>query len=294
MASLYTHQSESVRRTFILMAGFLVLLIGLGWIFSQALQSPGILYVAVIIALVMNVVGYWHSDKIALALSRARPVTREEQTELYRLIENLSITAGLPAPKVYVIEAQQINAFATGRDKEHAAVAVTTGALARLNKTELEGVLGHELSHIGNRDVLVSTVLVVLAGIIALLSDFFIRSLWWGGRRRDDGEGGLFLILGLAAAIIAPLAATLIRLAVSRQREFLADASGAMLTRYPEGLASALEKIALDQSPLPAAGNATAHLYITNPFKRGHALTKLFMTHPPLEERIQRLREGVQ
>lgn len=293
MVSLYTHQSENIRKTFALMTGFLVLLIGLGWVFSQALQSPAILYFAVILAIIMNVLSYWHSDKITLALSKARAVTREEQTELYRIIENLCITAGLPMPRVYLINAQQINAFATGRDATHAAVAVTVGALSRLDKSELEGVIAHELSHIGNCDILVSTVVVVLAGVVALMSDFFMRSLWWSGGRRDNRDsGGIFLVLGILAAVIAPVAATLIRLAISRQREFLADASGVLLTRYPEGLVSALEKIANDTSPLPSARSGTAHLYISNPFKGGKTLTKLFQTHPPIQERIARLRDG--
>jgi len=294
MANLYTHQGENVRKTIFLMGGFLVFLIGLGWVFAQALQSPGILYFAVMLAVVMNLISYWKSDAIALALSRAKPVTREEQTELYRIVENLSITAGLPLPRIYLIEAYQINAFASGRDAKHATVAVTTGALARLSKTELEGVLAHELSHIGNRDILISTVVVVLGGIIALMSDFFLRSLWFSGGRRDNRNGGgIFLIIGLVAALIAPIAATLIRLAISREREFLADASGAMLTRYPEGLASALEKIGADSSALPGAKSGTAHLYISNPFKSGGTFLKLFQTHPPIEERVQRLRGEV-
>lgn len=291
MASIYTHQSENVRKTFLLMAGFLVFVIALGWIFSRALGNPGILYVAIIVALVMNVTSYWFSDTVAIKLSRARPVNREDAKEYYRVVENLSITAGLPLPKLYVIDAAQINAFATGRDAKHAAVAVSTGALERLTPVELEGVLAHELSHIGNKDMLVSTVVVVLAGVIALMSDFFIRSLWWGGKRDNDKATGALMLLGLVAAILAPIAATLIRLAVSRQREFLADASGAMLTRYPEGLASALEKIAQDTATMPGARSGTAHLYLANPFKGGgRFMVKLFMTHPPIMERIARLR----
>ena len=294
MASLYTHQSENVRKTLGLMAGFLILLIALGWIFSQALQSPVILYVAVVLALVMNFVSYWNSDKIALAMSRARALGEGEELEYRRVVENLAITAGLPTPRLYIMDAPQINAFATGRDKEHAAVAVTTGALTKLSRVELEGVLAHELSHIGNRDILVSTVIVVLAGIIAMLSDFFMRSMFWGGGRdRGKNGGGLFLVIGIVAAIVAPLAASLIKLAVSREREYLADASGALLTRYPEGLASALEKMSQDETALPGARSGTAHLYIANPFKGGgKALTKLFQTHPPLEDRIARLRNG--
>jgi len=280
------------------MSGFLICVIALGWVFSQALGSPVVLYVAVVVAILMNGLSYWKSDTIALALSRARAVSREEQTELYRVVENLSITAGLPLPKIYMIDAQQINAFATGRDKEHAAVAVTTGALSRLDKTELEGVLAHELSHIGNRDILISTVVVVLAGVIALMADFFMRSLWLGGSARRSGNregGGIFLIIGLIAAIIAPIAATIIRLAVSRQREYLADTSGALLTRYPEGLASALEKIRADHTAMPHTHTATAHLFIGSPLNEDDTqkpsyLAKLFMTHPPLSDRIARLR----
>ena len=281
-----------MRKTFFLMGGFLVFVVALGWIFAQALQAPEILYVAVVLAVVMNVASYWFSDKVAVTLSRARPVAREEAREYYRVVENLSITAGLPMPKLYIIDAPQINAFATGRSAKHAAVAVTTGALEKLSGVELEGVLAHELSHIGNKDMLVSTVVVVLAGVVALLSDFFLRSLWWGGGGRDNNRGGgAFVIFALAAAILAPIAATLIRLAVSREREFLADASGVMLTRYPEGLAGALEKIAKDKSPMSQARSGLAHLYFTNPYKNsGKLITKLFMTHPPLEERIRRLR----
>ncbi|HEY4504626.1 MAG TPA: M48 family metallopeptidase [Candidatus Paceibacterota bacterium] len=292
VTNLYTHQSENVRKTFLLMGGFLVFVITLGWVFSQALSNPAILYIAVVIAIVMNLVSYWSSDKVAIALSGARWVARQEAVELYRAVENLSITAGLQLPKIHIIPSPQINALATGRDAKHAAVAVTTGALEKLSGVELEGVLAHELSHIGNKDMLVSTVVVVLAGVVALLSDFFLRSLWWGGGGRDNNRGGgAFVIFALAAAILAPIAATLIRLAVSREREFLADASGVMLTRYPEGLAGALEKIAKDKSPMSQARSGLAHLYFTNPYKNsGKLITKLFMTHPPLEERIRRLR----
>ncbi len=290
MPSLYTHQSENVRKTVILMTGFLVFIIALGWVFSQALAVPEIIYVAIFVAVIMNVIAYWSSDKIAIALAGAKFVTREEQTELYRIVENLAITTGLPLPKIHIIAAPQINAFATGRDARHAAIAVTTGALQRLDKSELEGVLAHELSHIGNRDILVSTVVVVLAGIIALMSDFFIRSLRFGSNRRGKA-GGVMLIIALVAAILAPIAATLIRLAISRQREYLADASGALLTRYPEGLASALAKISADSELMPRAHSGTAHLYIANPFgKSAKTFVKLFQTHPPIEERIKRLR----
>lgn len=296
MASLYTHQGENIRKTFLLMSVFLLLVIGLGWVISQAYGSPAILYFAVALALFMNVLAYWKSDTIALALGKAVPVSRLQEPELYRIVENLAITAGLPLPRIHIIEAEQLNAFATGRDAKHSAVAVTRGALSRLTKVELEGVLAHELSHIGNRDILIGTAVVVLAGIVALVSDFFLRALiWTGGRRSNRDTGPILLVVGLLAAITAPIAASLIRLAVGRQREYLADASGAMLTRYPEGLASALAKIATDPFPLVGASSSTAHLYTDNPFKYNQEgkrswLVNLFQTHPPIEERIARLR----
>ncbi len=297
--NLYQQQDSNVRKTWLLITGFLVMIIGFGWLFSYAYNAPQILYFAVFISVGMNIVSYWYSDKIALAMSGAMPVERAGNEELYRIIENLCITAGLPVPKIYVIGSEQINAFATGRDPQHASIAVTRGALVKLNHAELEGVIAHEMSHVGNRDILVSTVVVVLAGLIGVLADWFLRISFWGGfggrRSREEGEAGtIVMAIGLIAAILAPIAATLIQLAVSRKREFLADASGALLTRYPEGLASALEKIEHDQAPMQTAYNATAHLFIANPFKgkdAGHWIAKLFSTHPPLEERIKILRE---
>ncbi|MBI2669685.1 MAG: M48 family metallopeptidase [Candidatus Yanofskybacteria bacterium] len=295
MSNLYAHKDSNIRKTWLLITVFLILVIGLGWLISYAMQSPGILYFAVGLALVMNLVAYWHSDKIALSMSGAKPIKREENLYLYRIVENLCITVGLPVPRIYIINSPQINAFATGRDPKHAAIAVTAGALQKLENEELEGVLAHELSHIGNRDILISTVVVVLAGVIAIVADWFLRVSFWGGGRDDDnrGSGGLIFLIGLAAAILAPLASMLIQLAVSRKREFLADASGALLTRYPDGLASALEKIGHDSSRLEHAHNATAHLFISSPFKGKEGmswLARLFMTHPPLADRIKILR----
>ena len=291
--NLYTHQDANVRKTWALMTGAFVLLIGLGWILSQVYRDPAILYGFAVFSVLGNIVAYWKSDSIAIAMSGARPVAREENVRMYRIVENLCITAGLPLPRLYVIEGAQINAFATGRDPKHAAVAVTRGALEQLDDNELSGVLAHELSHVGNRDILVSTVVVVMAGIIAIVSDWFLRSLAWGGDRDRNNGGTVVLVLGIVAAILAPIAATLIRMAVSRKREYLADTSGALLTRYPEGLASALEKIARDQATLPRAHSATAHLFLSSPFKGKSArnwLTQLFNTHPPLEDRIRILR----
>jgi len=291
-ANLYTHQASNVRKTWFLMTGFLVVVIGIGWLFSQVWGNPIILYIAVIFAALMNFFSYWYSDKIVIKMTGARPASRQEFFDLWNAVENLSITAGLPMPKIYVVDDPAPNAFATGRDEKHAVVAATTGLLQILDKTELEGVVAHELSHIGNRDMLVSTVAVVLVGFVTILSDIFLRSRLYGfsgGRGRDNRAGGILLIIGLVLAILAPIGASLIRLAISRKREFLADASGALLTRYPEGLASALRKISERGAPLRRASNATAHLFIANPFGGRGGLTKLFMTHPPVEDRIKAL-----
>lgn len=297
--SIYTHQDKNIRKTWLLMALFFGIVIALGWVFSYVYESPGILYFAVVFSVLMNVVGYWYSDKIVLSMYRAGQITNREQSPmLWNIVENLAITAGLPMPKLYIIPDSQPNAFATGRDKKHAAVAVTSGLLQILNQTELEGVIAHELSHIGNRDMLVSTIAVVLVGFVTLLSDFFLRARLFGlsGGNREGGGNArvVIMLIGIALAILSPIIATLIRLAISRKREFLADASGALLTRYPEGLASALEKIAEhSRTPMSRANNATAHLFISNPFgaKAASGLGKLFMTHPPVEERIKALRE---
>jgi heat shock protein HtpX len=290
--TIYTQQSSNSRKTWALMATFLVVIIALGWTISQVYGAPEILYIAVIFSVFMNVLGYWYSDKIVLKMAGAKPASREEFFDLYTVTENLAITAGLPMPKIYVIQDPAPNAFATGRNKEHAVVAATTGLLQILNRAELEGVIAHELSHIGNRDMLLSTVVVVMVGFIAILSDIFLRSGLHGSRNSDNKAGGALAILGIVMAILAPISATLIQLAISRKREFLADASGSLLTRYPEGLASALEKISTYDQPMKRANNAMAHLYISNPFGKGKVpgLSKLFMTHPPIEERVKILR----
>lgn len=294
--SLYKNEESNVRKSWLLVSLFLALVIGLGWFFSYLYNSPVLLYGAVIFSLLMNVVGFWYSDKIVLSLAGAKLASREEYFDFYNTVENLSITAGLPMPKVYVINEPAPNAFATGRDKEHAVVAATTGLLQMLDKIELEGVIGHELSHIGNRDILLSTMVVVLVGFVSILSDWFLRSRFYGFESRDNDSRGnaILMMIGIILAILAPFVAALIQLAISRKREFLADASGALLTRYPEGLASALEKIGSYQRPMRGASNTIAHLYISNPFgaKAVKGLHKLFMTHPPMEERIKALREG--
>ena len=292
MATLYDQADSNTRLTWIYISGFLLFVIGVGYVFAGAMGNSGILYIAVLFAVGMSFGSYWWSDKIVLSMSNAKPVTRENARELYLLVENLCITAGLPTPKIYIIQDSAPNAFATGRDPQHAVICVTTGILNKLEKVELEGVLAHELSHVGNRDILLSTVVVVLVGFIALLADWFRWStLFGGGRRRSgDGESGaIFMIIALVLSILAPIAAMLMQLAISRKREFLADADGALLTRYPEGLARALEKISADPEPLTEANQSTAHLFIVNPFK-GNKISKLFSTHPPIEERIAALR----
>ena len=294
--TLYTYAESNLRKTWLLMTGFLIFIVALGWLFSYLFGNRDILFFAVIFSILTSVSSYWYSDKIVLSLMKAKPIAKRDNPELYRIIENLCITAGLPLPKIYIIEEPQPNAFATGRDANHAVVAVTRGLLNKLERVELEGVIAHELSHIGNKDMLLQTIVVILVGIVALLSNFFLRiSFWGGGRRNSKGSGGsLLAILGIIAAILAPIAATLIQLAISRKREFLADASGALLTRYPEGLALALEKISADPNPLKVANNSTAHLFIASPFRGRQAkswFTKLFMTHPPIEERIKALRQ---
>jgi heat shock protein HtpX len=300
MATLYTHKDRNVRLTWVYLTGFLIFIIGVGWVFSQALGNSAILYGAVIFAVLMNFASYWWSDKIVLTISGAIEVDRDnkEAKQIYRLVENLCITAGLPVPKVYIIPDPSPNAFATGRDPEHAVVALTTGIIEKLEKRELEGVIAHELSHIGNRDILLGTVVTVLVGFVALLSDFFLRWTWLGGGRKSDrgGDGRLqaiFMVVALVLAILAPLAASLMKLAISRKREFLADADGALLTRFPQGLAAALEKISADQHVLARANKATAHMYIVNPLrgKAGKGMASLFMTHPPIEERIAKLND---
>lgn len=293
---MYDQISANKRRTALLIVVFFALVIAIGYVFGQAFDvGYGGVLVAFVVAVVMTWGSYWYSDRIVLTLSRARPVDRETEPYLVNAIEGLAIAAGLPVPRAYVIDDPAPNAFATGRDPEHAAIAVTTGLLHKLDRLELEGVIAHELSHVKNRDTLVQTLAAVLAGTVVLASDWMLRSLWWRGGRRRDGEGGgqlqlLFLLLGLALAVLAPIFATLIQMAISRQREYLADANAALLTRYPAGLASALRKIAADTNRLRVANKATEPLYIYNPLRDyGGALNALFNTHPPIEERIRRL-----
>ncbi|HCM36361.1 MAG: zinc metalloprotease HtpX [Candidatus Wildermuthbacteria bacterium RIFCSPLOWO2_02_FULL_47_9c] len=298
MANLYSHAESNIRKTWVYLAIFLLFIIGLGWVVSYIANAPAILWIAAIVSILMSIGSYWYSDKIVLGMTGAKPIEKRDNPELYRIVENLCITAGLPVPRIYILQDPQPNAFATGRDPQHAVVAVTTGLLSRLERTELEGVIAHELSHIGNRDILISTIVVVLTGVVVLAVDFFFRLSFRGGfrSRNDRGSGQtqvVIMLLGLVFLILAPILAQLMQFAISRKREFLADASGALLTRYPEGLARALEKISADPNQLRRASDATAHLYIASPF-RGKEKTswihKLFMTHPPVEERVSVLR----
>lgn len=297
MPSIYTQADSNTRKTWFLLTGFLVFIIALGWLFSYELNSSAILYFAVFLSIFMSFGSYWWSDKIVLSMYKAQPLLEKDNRELYHVVENLCITAGLPMPRIYIIPEMQPNAFATGRDKNHAVVCVTQGLLQRLDKTELQGVLAHELSHIGNKDMLLSTVVAVLAGTIAIVANMFMRVSFFGGRRRssdDNGNiGAILAIVGILAAILAPIAAMLVQLAISRKREFLADADGALLTRYPEGLARALEKISSDPTPMRITNDATSSLFIDSPYKgqqKTHWFAKLFSTHPPIEERIKILR----
>ncbi len=290
--TLYTQKDSNIRKTWLLITMFLVFVIGVGWVFSYAMDTPVILLIAVIFSVSMSFVSYWKSDKIVLAMSHAKPVSMQDNQELYRIVENLAITAGLPMPKIYVINEPAPNAFATGRNPEHGVIVFTRGLLEMLDRSELEGVAAHELSHIGNHDILLGTVVVVLVGFVALASDFFLRWSFWGGRGRsrdNDSNGGIMIVVALILAIVAPISAKLVQLAISRKREFLADASGALLTRYPEGLANALRKISSSDIPLRVASKATAHMYISNPLKKKGFFSKMLMTHPPVEERIEKL-----
>lgn len=298
---MYTQIDTNRRRTIGLLFLFFILLIGFGWALAYGLNEPVILPIAVVVAVIQAWSAYYYSDQISLAVAGARELTgtSDVSTRAHRAVENAAIAAGLPKPRLYLIEDEAINAFATGRDPQHAVIAVTRGAVERLNKRELEGVIAHEMSHIGNYDIRVMAIVVVLVGIIVLASDLFFRMTLYGSRSRDsrDSGNGIFLLIALALAILSPVFATLLQLSISRKREYLADASGALITRDPEGLASALEKIAADHDPLDRANNATAHLYIANPFKaadpaarRTNWVASLFNTHPPIEDRIRRLR----
>jgi heat shock protein HtpX len=294
---MYEQISSNKWKSFFLVLFFLCLIFALTWVFGELTDlGPYGLILAAVIAVAMTWGSYYASDKIVLAISRAKPVEKKDYPYLYNVVEGLAIAGGLPKPRCYIIDDTAPNAFASGRNPKNSVIVVTKGLLEKLNRVELEGVIAHEMAHIKNYDVLVQTLAVVMAGVVVLLSDWILRSFFWGrGRRRGKSKGGgsgaeIFIVVGLALAVLSPLVAQLIRLAISRKREFLADANGALLTRYPPGLASALRKISADKEPLEAANKATAHLYIVNPLLeyRGR-VNKLFSTHPPVEERIAAL-----
>ena len=298
--------ARNKRKTALLIAGTLVFLgaVGylLGWIIGGQSMSAaiGALAVALLIAIAMSWTSYRYGDRLVLSTSRARLVTHEEEPRLHNVVEGLALAAGLPKPAVYVVPEQSPNAFATGRDPEHSSIAATQGLLDMMNRVELEGVIGHEMSHIRDRDILVGTVVATLCGVVVLLAEFLLRWFWWGGMRgsRSDGNNqgqAIFALIGLVVAILTPFFAQIIKMAMSRRREYLADAEGALLTRYPPGLASALKKIAADTTPMRVANNATAHLWINQPSRvpgqGSHWFESLFSTHPPIQDRIRILEE---
>ncbi len=294
MASIYTHIADNKRDTWLIMFLFIAIISAIGWVFGEIYAGDGlfILGFALIFSGIASFFSYYNSDKIVLALSNAKKVTEAEAPQLHALVENMSIASGLPKPKIYVIEDSAMNAFATGRDPEHGVICFTTGIIQNLEKRELEGVIAHEMSHIGNYDIRLMSIVSVLVGSIALLADWFTHGMFYGSRRRDSNRGGgILMIVGLVLIILSPIIATLIKMAVSRKREYLADSTAAMITRYPQGLANALRKLSEDREVLEAANGATAHLYISNPLKGGgrSTLASLFSTHPPIEERIRRL-----
>lgn len=286
---MYQQIAANKRKTWFMMAMFVVLVGGLAWLFGQMYGTPSIFPYVLIGSLVYVFVTFRAGSSMALAVNGAREISKKDNPRLWRIVENLAITNGLPMPKVYIMDDPSPNAFATGRDPKHAAVCATTGLLAIMDDSELEGVMAHELGHVQNYDIRVSMVAFALVAIIGLLADFMLRALWFRDRNNENNGGQIFLILGIVAAIVAPFIALLIQMAISRRREYLADATGALTTRYPEGLARALEKIGAHGSATQRQNTSTAHLFFANPLKKG-SISALFSTHPPLEDRIKRLR----
>lgn len=289
---MYNQIDSNKRRTWLIIFVFTIFILLIGWFFGYYFEyGYGSVVVALIFATIMTAFSYYGGDKVALLTAGAQAITKDENPYLYRLVENLSIASGVPMPKVHVIPSEAINAFACGRDPQHSSIAVTMGAIHKLENEELEGVLAHELSHIKNYDIRLMTIVIVLVGLISILADWFLRSTLMGGKN-DNNKNGFLMIIGLVLIILSPIIAKLIQLAISRRREYLADASGSLMTRYPEGLAKALEKIKNDDQVLPNASTATAHLYIANPFSASsNWLAKVFSTHPPIDERIKKLKE---
>jgi heat shock protein HtpX len=290
---MYNQIASNKLKSYLLMLLFFLILVGVVWAWSLYFgenSSYSAVIFAVILATGMNLISFYAGDSIALGIAGAKPIDKEQNAYVFRMVENLSITAGLPTPKIYIINDSAMNAFATGRDPKHSSIALTTGIIEGLNNEELEGVVAHELSHVKNYDIRLMMIVIVCVGVIALMADWLTRSLFWRNRDNNDrGNNGIFMIIGLVLAILSPLFAKLIQLSISRKREYLADASGALLTRYPEGLARALEKISSQKQALKHANKATAHLYIANPFG-SEKMANLFSTHPPIASRIAALR----
>lgn len=286
---MYEQIGKNKSRTLILMIGFFLLLVALGYIISQATGQPYYFFVIGIGSLVYALFSYFAGAKMALAVNGAHEIQKRDNPRLYRIVENLAITTGMPMPKVYIMNDASLNAFATGRDPNHSVVAATTGLLDAMNDTELEAVMAHEMGHVQNYDIRVNTIAFALVGIISLIADMFLRMAFFGGNDNRNNNG-LFVVVAIAAAIIAPIAATMLQLAISRRREYLADATGALTTRYPEGLASALEKIRDNAKPMRNQNTSTAHMFFANPLSK-KSFSGLFSTHPPVEERIRVLRE---
>ncbi len=297
MPTLYTQSEKNIRKTYLYLFGFFIFIIALGWVISYLVGNHYILYFAILFSIVMSFGSYWWSDKLVLKMTKAIPVKKEDNPELYRVTENLSISAGIPMPRLYILNDDQPNAFATGRNPEHGVIVVTSGLLKMLERVELEGVIAHEMAHIGNRDILISTVVVVLVGVVVLVANIFFRMVFFGRIGKREGGANVFLLVGAVIfLILSPLLAQLMKLAISRNREYLADSTGALITRYPEGLARALEKISTYPGQLRTANDATAHMYISNPFRgkeKNSFVHKLFMTHPSTEDRIKKLRSNI-
>jgi heat shock protein HtpX len=286
---MYSDIARNKRRTVLIMFVFVAFVTLIIWIFNAYLGgSTGVFYGGLIGAAVYTLITYYAGSKMALAVNRAQEIQKKDKPRLWRMVENLAITDGLPMPRVYIMDDPAPNAFATGRDPKHSAVCVTTGLLEIMDDKELQGVLAHEMGHVKNYDIRVSMVAFALTAVISLLADIMLRLVWFSDNRRENNQ--LFLVLGIVAAILAPIVAAMIQMAVSRQREYLADATGALTTRYPAGLASALEKIKGANRTASHQNTATAHLFFTNPLK-GHSIATLFSTHPPIDERIRRLRD---
>lgn len=286
---MYSAIAANKRKSLLILAIFVAIIGVLGWIASGMYGEPAYVYLALIIGGVYALIQYYAAAKLALALNGAKEVTKREAPRLYRTVENLSITTGMPMPKVYLIDDPAPNAFATGRDPKHAVVAASVGLIDIMDDTELEAVMAHELGHVKNFDIRVMMIVFGLVSAIGMLADMMMHMMWWGGSDREE-RNPVFMILGIIAALLAPFVALLVQMAVSRQREYLADSTGALTTRYPEGLARALEKIRDHGSVMKRQNTATAHLFFANPLK-GDRIARLFSTHPPLDERIARLRQ---